>query len=78
MLTNEDTILKVLLIQSYSGSKDKVLPIFPLGLAYLSQALKEHECTLLDPNVEEKPFSAIEKMIEKTNPDIIGIISAKH
>ena len=73
MLTNEDTILKVLLIQSYSGSKDKVLPIFPLGLAYLSHALKEHECSVLDPNVEEQPFFAIEKMIEKTKPHIIGL-----
>ena len=69
----EDVILKVLLIQSYLGPKDRVLPVFPLGLAYLSQALKEHECTVLDPNIEEHPSSAIEKMIEKTKPSIIGI-----
>jgi len=65
--------LRVLLIQSYLGSKDRAPPAFPLGLAYLSQALKEHECTVLDPNIEEHPFSAIEKTIRKTKPSIIGI-----
>jgi anaerobic magnesium-protoporphyrin IX monomethyl ester cyclase len=70
---DEDTHLRVLLIQSYLGSKDRAPPAFPLGLAYLSQALKEHECTVLDPNIEEHPFSAIEKTIRKTKPSIIGI-----
>ncbi len=65
--------MKVLLIQGYCGPKDRVLPVFPLGLAYLSQALGEHECTVLDPNIEEHPFSAMKKAIEKTEPDVIGI-----
>lgn len=65
--------MRILLIQSYLGPKDKVPPIYPLGLAYLSQALTEHECTIIDPNIEDYPVHAIEKTLEKTNPEIIGI-----
>jgi anaerobic magnesium-protoporphyrin IX monomethyl ester cyclase len=64
--------LRVLLIQAYVGSRGG-LPSFPLGLAYLVGALKEHECTVIDPNTVEKPFSEIERAIDKTNPDVIGI-----
>lgn len=65
--------MKVLLIQACLGRNDLGLPTFPLGLAYLSGALKEHECTVLDPNTVERPFATIEKTVEKTDPDVIGL-----
>jgi len=46
--------MKVLLIQAPLGRKGGVLSTFPLGLAYLSGALKDHELTVLDPNIGEK------------------------
>jgi len=65
--------MKVLLIQAYLPRKGKNTPIFPLGLAYICKTLKEHECTLLDPNTVEQPMMAIQKTVEKTDPDVIGI-----
>ena len=65
--------MKVLLIQAPLGRKGGVLSAFPLGLAYLSGALKNVELTVIDPNVEEYPFEKVEKTIAKTKPDIIGL-----
>lgn len=61
----------MLLIQAHLGRSSKQLPCFPLGLAYLLGNLKNHECTVFDPNTAENPSLETEKIIEKTNPDVI-------
>lgn len=65
--------MKVLLISAYLGRKGRELPSFPLGLAYLSGNLKNHECTVFDPNVVERPFVETQKIIEKIEPDVIAL-----
>lgn len=65
--------MKVLLIQAPLCKKGGVLSTFPLGLSYLSGAIKEHEVTILDPNIEKQPFEAAQKTIVKTAPDVIGL-----
>jgi len=65
--------VKVLLIPAYLGRKGQELPSFPLGLAYLLGNLNTHECTLFDPNVVERPFVETQKIIEKTEPDVIAL-----
>lgn len=66
--------MKVLLIQAYLGrrAKREVLS-FPLGLAYLLESLKNHECTVFDPNTVDQPFAETQKIIDKTDPDVIGL-----
>lgn len=63
--------MRILLLQSYLGRKEN--PVFPLGLAYLSVYLNEHEVSILDPNIEDSPFDAIRSRLEGFKPEIIGI-----
>ncbi len=63
--------MRVLLIQSYLGRKENL--IFPIGLAYLANSLKEHEVSAFDPNIEDDPYGAMRKIIKDFNPDVIGI-----
>lgn len=67
--------MKVLLIQGYLGRRGRELPSFPLGLVYLLENLKNHECIVFDPNVVERPFVETQKIIQKTGPDVIGLAS---
>ena len=55
------------------NKKSGLLSVFPLGLAYLSGALKGHEVTVLDPNACDNPFEKVKKTISETNPDVIGL-----
>jgi len=66
-------IVKVLLIPAYLGRKGRELPSFPLGLAYLLGNINNHECTVFDPNIVERPFVEVQKIIEKTDPDVIAL-----
>ncbi|MCW4024085.1 MAG: cobalamin-dependent protein [Candidatus Bathyarchaeota archaeon] len=65
--------MKVLLIQTPLLKTSGLLAAFPLGLAYLADALKSHEVTVIDPNTSESPFETVKKAIAKINPDIIGL-----
>lgn len=63
--------MKVLLVQSPLGRKQDIS--FPIGLAYLASVLEKHEVTVSDPNTVEEPLHEIEKVVEKTHPDVIGV-----
>ena len=65
--------MKVLLIQAPQGLKEQKELAFPLGLAYLATALKNHEPTVFDPNITKQPFNEMEKILKKTTPDVIGV-----
>lgn len=70
--TPEDNLaMKVLLVQPSMGYK-KFL-IFPLGLAYLSSCLSEHEVHILDLNLYPDPKSTLKEQIKQLQPDVIGI-----
>lgn len=63
--------MRILLIQSYLGRKE--LPVLPLGLAYLTRSLQEHEVSVIDPNVEADPFGSIREKLANFKPDAVGI-----
>lgn len=63
--------MKVLLIQSYFSKQS--IPVFPLGLSYIANALDGHEVIGFDPNTEENCPEKIERLIKEFKPDVIGI-----
>jgi anaerobic magnesium-protoporphyrin IX monomethyl ester cyclase len=67
--------LRVFLCQSYLGPPTAVAPVvFPLGLAYVASAIKdEHEVYCWDPNVAENPEKEFPELLEKVNPEVVGL-----
>lgn len=63
--------MRVLLIQSYLGRKEK--PVLPLGLACVASRLHEHEVSILDPNIADDPFDSIGKKLIRFKPEVVGI-----
>lgn len=48
-------------------------PVFPLGLAYVASALKNHEVVCFDPNVVDDSFQGFVEIVNRWSPEIIGI-----
>jgi len=46
---------------------------FPLGLAYIASMLRDHEVYIFDSNVVNNPLVELRKIIEKVNPDLVGV-----
>jgi putative variant cofactor biosynthesis B12-binding/radical SAM domain protein 1 len=46
---------------------------FPLGLAYISSMLSEHEVYIFDSNVVNDPLGELRKIVEKVDPDLVGV-----
>ncbi len=66
--------MKVLLCQSYIGVRSGEPLVFPLGLSYLASLIREkHELHCWDPNVSENPVKELTRIINKINPDVVGI-----
>ena len=63
--------MRILLIQSYLGRKEK--PLLPLGLAYVATNLNGHEVSIVDPNIVNSPFDSIRKKLTDFDPEVIGI-----
>lgn len=63
--------MKVFLIQSYLG--DKELLVFPIGLACIKPALKDHEVRVFDMNTSKTPYEELKFEITNFTPDIVGI-----
>jgi putative variant cofactor biosynthesis B12-binding/radical SAM domain protein 1 len=63
--------VKILLIQSYLGGNEPV--VYPIGLACLASALRDHDVTLFDTNTSPRPFEELGEILAKTAPDVIGI-----
>jgi tryptophan 2-C-methyltransferase len=64
--------VKILLI---NANRYRTPPVPPLGLEYLSDALKRtrHQCSILDLCFEENPVTVIENSIREFSPDAAGI-----
>ncbi len=70
----EGKILRILLCQSYLGQRIREPLVFPLGLAYIASVIKnDHELTCYDPNVSENPILQLSRILEKSNPDVVGL-----
>lgn len=64
--------MKVLLCQSYTGSKEPL--VFPIGLAYIASTLGKHDTMCWDPNVSPQNYIArFTKLIEEFEPDVVGL-----
>lgn len=64
--------MRILLMQSYLGRKEKI-NIFPLGLSYMATGLGSHTLKALDLNIEDNYRLAIKKCLTEFKPEIIGI-----
>lgn len=65
--------MNILLVQSYLGRKEES-NLYPIGLAYLKTALKDHNVTIYDPNVDKNPFpDGLIKVVKETCPEVVGI-----
>lgn len=66
--------LRVLLCQSYLGPQASEPRIFPLGLAYLASSIQaDHEVLCWDPNVAQNPKHELLSLLERFDPDIVGV-----
>jgi anaerobic magnesium-protoporphyrin IX monomethyl ester cyclase len=63
--------VKVLLVQSYLGGNEPL--VYPLGIACLAAALRDHEVTLFDTNTSTRPFDELGDLIANSKPDVVGI-----
>jgi anaerobic magnesium-protoporphyrin IX monomethyl ester cyclase len=65
--------MRVLLLNSYLGSRSSEPIVFPLGLAYLASTLREHELLCWDPNIVEAPFTELASILDRFVPEVIGL-----
>jgi radical SAM superfamily enzyme YgiQ (UPF0313 family) len=66
---------KVLLIQQDLGRRGVEYPLFPLGLAYIAAALRDHKVKIFDPNLYplDESGNRLQYELEALQPDIVGI-----
>ncbi len=68
--------MKILLIQSHLGRKPVFhLPVFPIGLSYVAQALHEHEVKIFDMNfwALDEALERLGRELDTFEPDVAGI-----
>ena len=68
--------MRVLLVQAYldrNRIESHMELVYPIGLAYLATALKEHEVSIFDPNTVEDPLASLKEKIAQDPPHILGI-----
>ena len=68
--------MKVLLCSQIHGPKGLAFAsgiCFPIGLAYIASMLKDHDVTIFDSNVEEKPLEKLSKLLNNEEPEVVGI-----
>lgn len=63
--------MKILLLQAYSGRREKV--VFPLGLAHIASYLSEYEFRFLDPNLADEPYESIKSELRYYQPDVVAL-----
>jgi len=63
--------MKVLLVQSYLGRKEKL--VYPLGLVHIAAPLRDQEVKLLDPNVASEPYEALRSELRAYRPDVVAV-----
>jgi len=65
--------MKILLVQAYNGRYEQEEKIFPLGLCYIAESLKDHEIQMIDLNLFPRPLYELKRIMESFVPDIVGI-----
>lgn len=67
--------MRILLVQAPSVEGPAAEIVAPLGLGIVAAAARQagHAVDLLDLNVIETPFAALEAAIERLDPDVVGI-----
>ncbi len=67
--------MRILLVQAPSVEGPASEIVAPLGLGIVADAARRggHEVDLLDLNVIETPFAALEAAIERHDPDVVGV-----
>ncbi|MEM3378400.1 MAG: radical SAM protein [Candidatus Bathyarchaeia archaeon] len=66
--------MRILLCQSYLGSSKGEPLVFPLGIAYVASVVEgKHDVYCWDPNVASEPINELVEILEKFNPDVIGL-----
>jgi len=67
--------MRVLLVQAPSVEGPASEIVAPLGLGIVGEAARQagHEVDLLDLNVTEAPFVALEAAVERLDPDVVGV-----
>jgi anaerobic magnesium-protoporphyrin IX monomethyl ester cyclase len=65
--------MKILLVQAHLGRKEPEGNIFPIGLCYIASALKDHDVRIMDLNLFDDPYSAMEQEIASFRPAVVGI-----
>jgi putative variant cofactor biosynthesis B12-binding/radical SAM domain protein 1 len=66
--------MRVLLLLSYNGPGKPQQAVFPIGLSYIAALLKEdHELFSLDLNLSEDPEKELRDVLDKFDPDVVGV-----
>ncbi|MGQ9539450.1 MAG: B12-binding domain-containing radical SAM protein, partial [Candidatus Bathycorpusculaceae bacterium] len=74
MLNLRGIEVKIFLCQSYLGPRSGEPLSFPLGLAYLASMVEgEHDVYCWDPNVAKDPMKEFTAVLEKFDPDVVGL-----
>ena len=66
--------MRILLVQAYLGRLEP--PVFPAGLNALGRFMKkstEHEIEVLDMNLQERPYEALDQALSTQSPEMVGI-----
>lgn len=63
----------MLLVQSYHGRCEPGGVIYPIGLCYISTALKGHDVQVIDLNMYPSPLDELKRQIIHFAPRIVGI-----
>jgi len=65
--------VKILLVQSLLN-RDRLPPVYPLGLSYIATFLNNHDTRIYDPNVSiTHPVDDLIRELQNFRPDIVGI-----
>jgi len=67
--------MRILLVQAPSVEGPASEIVAPLGLGIVAEAARRagHNVDLLDLNVNDSPFAALEAAVERRDPDVVGV-----
>ncbi len=63
--------MRILLVQSPAGRPEA--PIYPIGLAYLAGALRDHQCSGVDLSLSDDPGSDLKRALEEFRPEVVAV-----
>ncbi len=63
--------MRVLLTNCSLGRAQR--PVFPLGLAYVAAALREHEVACFDAAIADDPLTGMAELAARIRPEVVGV-----